>query len=90
MMPLGICTSSGTVGHSLSFGAADSVVILAKTAALADAVATATCNRVHSKDDLTAALKFARSLKGVKGAAVILKNSLASAGEVRFTSYARS
>jgi len=38
--PLGICTSSGTVGHSLSFGEADAVCILSKSAALADAVAT--------------------------------------------------
>ena len=28
-MPLGICTSSGTVGHSLSFGLADSVTVVA-------------------------------------------------------------
>ncbi|MBC7324461.1 MAG: UPF0280 family protein, partial [Moorella sp. (in: Bacteria)] len=37
--PLGICTSSGTVGHSLSFGKADAVVVLSPSAALADAVA---------------------------------------------------
>ncbi|MFA4843108.1 MAG: UPF0280 family protein [Candidatus Omnitrophota bacterium] len=84
MMPLGICTSSGTVGHSLSFGAADSVVVLAKNAALADAVATATANRVQSKADLEPALKFARSIKGVKGVIIIIKNNLASAGEVKF------
>jgi ApbE superfamily uncharacterized protein (UPF0280 family) len=36
--PLGICTSSATVGHSLSFGKADAVVILAPSAILADAV----------------------------------------------------
>ena len=38
--PIGICTSSGKLGHSLSFGKADAVTILSKDAFLADAVAT--------------------------------------------------
>jgi ApbE superfamily uncharacterized protein (UPF0280 family) len=82
--PLGICTSSGTVGHSLSFGIADSVVILAESAFLADAVATAAANLVQSKADLEKAVKFAGSLKGVKGAVAILKNYLAVWGSVKF------
>ncbi|MDP2931727.1 MAG: UPF0280 family protein, partial [Chloroflexota bacterium] len=39
--PLGISTSSGTVGHSLSFGKADAVVVVAESATLSDAAATA-------------------------------------------------
>jgi ApbE superfamily uncharacterized protein (UPF0280 family) len=84
-MPLGICTSSGSIGHSLSFGQADSAVVLSKNAALADAVATATTNRVQKKEDLAAALEFARSIKGVIGAVVILKDNLISWGKVEFT-----
>jgi ApbE superfamily uncharacterized protein (UPF0280 family) len=82
--PLGICASSGTIGHSLNFGCADSVVIISKSAALADAVATATANRVHSKQDLRGALSFARSIRGVLGAVIILKNNLISWGKVEF------
>ncbi len=82
--PMGICTSSGTVGHSLSFGCADSVVILSKKAALADAVATATANRVQSRKDLQNALGFAKSVKGVLGAVIIIKNHLVSWGKVEF------
>ncbi len=82
--PLGICTSSGTLGHSLSFGCADSVVILSKSASLADAVATATANRINSKEDLQRALDFARSVKGVTGVVIILKNSLMTWGKVEF------
>src|SRR4030043_2287009 len=44
--PLGVCTSSGTVGHSLSLGAADAVIALSHSAALADAAATAIGNKV--------------------------------------------
>jgi len=82
--PLGICTSSGTVGHSLSFGCADSVVILSRNVSLADAVATATCNRIKSKQDLGAALAFAKSIKGILGAAIIVKNNLISWGKIAF------
>lgn len=83
--PLGICTSSGTIGHSLSFGSADSVVILSKSVSLADAVAAATCNRIKSKQDLARALDFARQIKGVLGVVIILKNNLVSWGKVEFS-----
>jgi len=83
--PIGICTSSGTIGHSLSFGCADSVVILSKSTPLADAVATATANRVNSKQDLQKALDFARSIKGILGVVIILKNNLVSWGKVEFS-----
>jgi uncharacterized protein len=82
--PLGICASSGTIGHSLSFGRADCVVIIAKNTSLADAVATATANRVRFKADLIPAINFARSVKGVKAAAVVLKSDLASWGRIEF------
>lgn len=82
--PLGICTSSGTIGHSLSFGCADSVVILSKSTSLADSVATATANRINSKEDLQRALDFARSIKGILGVVIILKNNLITWGKVEF------
>jgi len=82
--PMGICTSSGTIGHSLSFGSADSVVILSKNASLADAVATATCNQVKSKKDLQGALNFSRSIRGISGVVIIMGNNLISWGKVEF------
>ncbi len=85
--PCGICTSSATVGHSLSFGNADSVVIKAKNAALADAVATATCNLVKSKNDFNKAIEFAGNIPGISGALIILNNNLASWGEIEINFY---
>lgn len=82
--PIGICTSSGTVGHSLSFGLADVVAILSKNVSLADAVATATANCVKSKIDLQKALDFVRSIRGVCGVVIIIKNNLTSWGRVEF------
>lgn len=80
--PCGICTSSATFGHSLSFGNADSVVILAKDAAVADAVATATCNLVKSISDFRKAIEFARKILGVFGILIILDNNFASWGKI--------
>jgi ApbE superfamily uncharacterized protein (UPF0280 family) len=47
---LGICTSSATVGPSLSFGMADSVTVFSRDVALADAWATSICNQVTPDD----------------------------------------
>ncbi|HEX3012860.1 MAG TPA: UPF0280 family protein [Methanobacterium sp.] len=48
--PMGICTSSGTVGHSISLGRADSVTVFADRASVADALATSIAN--EAKGDL--------------------------------------
>lgn len=82
--PMGICTSSGRIGHSLSFGLADAVTILAQNASLADAAATAVANRVSSGNDLKEAVDFVKLIKGVSGAVIIIKKHLASYGKVEF------
>ncbi|MCM8825694.1 MAG: UPF0280 family protein [Candidatus Omnitrophica bacterium] len=42
--PFGVATSSATVGHSTSFGNADSVTVLCPESSLADGLATFFCN----------------------------------------------
>lgn len=42
----GVCTSSATVGHSISLGIADSVTVFGPDPVLADAIATAVCNEL--------------------------------------------
>ncbi|WP_031515003.1 UPF0280 family protein [Desulfofalx alkaliphila] len=81
--PLGICTSSGTVGHALSFGTADAVVVLSPSAILADAVATASANMVKDVEDLQKAVDFATSIKGITGALAIKDDKMAVKGQVR-------
>jgi hypothetical protein len=81
--PLGICTSSGTVGHSLSLGRADAAVILAETATLADAVATAACNLVQAAEDIEKALTFAGEVPGVTGAVIICGGQIGAWGGVK-------
>jgi ApbE superfamily uncharacterized protein (UPF0280 family) len=81
--PLGICTSSATVGPSLSFGKADAVVILAPTAVLADAVATAAGNIVQDYDDLEKSVDLALGIPGVIGAVAIMADKMAVRGEIK-------
>ena len=47
---LGICTSSATVGPSISFGMADAVTIFSRDVALSDAWATSVCNQIRPDD----------------------------------------
>jgi ApbE superfamily uncharacterized protein (UPF0280 family) len=82
-MPLGICTSSGTVGHSLSFGNADAVVVVSRSASLADAVATATANIIKSEADIQAGLEFSEKILGVKGTLIIINDKMGVHGDIK-------
>lgn len=81
--PLGICTSSGTVGHSLSYGQADAVVTLAPDAALADAAATAIGNVVSTPDDINNGIALAQKIEGLKGVIIIKDDGLGLWGKVK-------
>jgi ApbE superfamily uncharacterized protein (UPF0280 family) len=83
--PLGVCTSSGTVGHSLSFGRADAACVLAPDAALADACATALGNRVPDAGAINAALAWVAEVPGILGAVVIVGDKLGAWGQVELT-----
>ena len=83
-MPIGICTSSGKVGHSLSLGQADSVTVLAASTPLADAAATRLGNEVSSagKENLNYALEVARTIPGLLGVVIICGEQMGAWGEI--------
>ncbi len=83
-IPLGLCTSSGTVGPSLSFGKADAAIVLAESAALADAAATALGNRVKTAADIEPALKVISEIPGIYGLAAVIGENLGAWGEMEF------
>src|SRR4030042_743213 len=83
--PLGVCTSSGTVGHSLSFGKADAVSVLAKSATLADAAATAVGNIVKEKKDIELGLERGKEIEGVSGVLIILGEKMGVWGNLKLT-----
>lgn len=79
---LGLCTSSGTVGHSLSFGRTDAVTVLSPSAILSDAVATAVGNRVQTKNDIQSALDWAQKIPEVEGVLIIIGEQLGVWGKL--------
>jgi len=84
--PLAVCTSSGTVGHSLSFGKADAVCIVSDSCPLADAAATAVGNRVKGKKDIQDAIDFGKEIEGVTGIVVIMGENAGFWGDVKVVS----
>jgi len=80
--PLSVCTSSGTVGHSLSLGAADAVCVQSGSGSLADAAATAVGNRVASKKDIQQGIDYGRSIPGVSGVVIVVEDKIGIWGDV--------
>jgi ApbE superfamily uncharacterized protein (UPF0280 family) len=78
----GVCTSSGTVGPSLSFGKADAACVVAADAALADACATALGNRVPDASAVNEALEWLGEIPGIIGGVVIVGEHLGAWGQI--------
>ncbi len=79
-VPLGICTSSAIVGHSLSFGKADAVVACARSTALADAAATAICNGIKTPGDISGTLEREKTRGLLEGLLICLGRHLGAWG----------
>lgn len=80
--PLGVCTSSGTVGHSLSLGRADAVCVTSKSVSLADAAATSIGNQVRGEGDIKTAIKMGASIEGVLGILIIVGDKMGAYGAI--------
>jgi len=84
--PLGIGSSSGTIGHSLSLGCADAVIAVSPSAALADAAATALGNMVKDADDIPDTVEEARGIEGLGGVVIIAGDKMGIWGKVKIVS----
>lgn len=80
--PLGVCTSSATVGPSLSFGKADAVTVISRNAALADAAATRLGNMVQTRADIDKALALAPAIPSVEAVLIAIKDKIGIWGNV--------
>jgi ApbE superfamily uncharacterized protein (UPF0280 family) len=79
---LGVCTSSGTVGPSISLGSPDAALVISDDVSLADAAATALGNRITDKSSLASAFDFLKDIPGVKGAIGIIGDNMATYGRL--------
>ena len=79
--PCGICTSSGTVGPSLSLGRADAVMIVCRDVLLADSYATAMANRIRTVNDLQPVIDRITDIPDILGAIAVKDDRMAICGQ---------
>ncbi|MBF0118738.1 MAG: UPF0280 family protein [Desulfobacterales bacterium] len=80
--PMAVCTSSGKVGPSLSFGKADAVCVVSHSCSLADSCATAIGNMVKSKKDIDKAIRSGKNINGIIGIVIIIDDKLGAWGDL--------
>ncbi|MBW2277007.1 MAG: UPF0280 family protein, partial [Deltaproteobacteria bacterium] len=79
---VGVCTSSGVVGPSLSLGKADAVVAIAGDTAHADAAATAIANRIQRPNDVDRVVEDEAARGALDGLIACLGDRIGLWGEV--------
>ena len=80
----GVCTSSGTLGHSLSRGKADAVVAFAESATYADAAATAIGNRIHTPEDVDKTVEAEKDRGALLALVVVIGGTMGAFGDIEF------
>lgn len=84
--PLGICTSSGRIGHSISFGDSDSVTVIGKSASVCDGIATRIANSVNgdsSEDKVARGLECGEEYKEFfDGVLIICEDNVGTMGRL--------
>lgn len=80
--PISICSSSGKMGHSMSFGQCDLATVVAKDAALADAAATQAANLIKKQEDVESALNQINGIKGIDGILIVKDGNIGLAGKL--------
>ena len=80
--PVAICTSSGRIGHSKSFGKADAAVVISADACLADACATRLGNDIKDEGDIQSALDAIAGIGGVIGAVAVMGEVCGAVGNI--------
>lgn len=79
----GVCTSSGTVGPSISFGMADASIVFSDNVSLADSAATALGNVTGlGKDAVQESFDVVKDVPGIKGAMVVQGEYMGFWGDV--------
>lgn len=79
---IGVCTSAGTVGHSMSFGKADAAMVICKDAALADAWATSLGNKIKCENEVGAVIAGSQQKPEILGALAICGETMAAHGNL--------
>ena len=81
--PLGVCTSAGTVGPSVSFGKADAAMVICKNTALADAFATGFGNLVKMPEDVQKVIDQTAQFPEILSAVIICQDKIGIRGKFK-------
>lgn len=82
-IPCGLCSSSGSFGHSLSFGKSDLVVVMANSAITADGAATAIANKINSVADIQKSINYFKDLdESIKGIVIVKEKKIGLWGNI--------
>ena len=81
-IPFALCTSSGTIGHSKSFGKADAVTVVSNSCALADSAATFLGNIVKKESDIKNTINVGKKISGIQGIIIIKKEKIGLWGDI--------
>lgn len=81
-LPLSLCSSSSTMGHSLSFGRCDLATVVARDGALADAAVTLVCNLIKTERDLTPVLNDVGAIAGIDGILAVKNGKIGLWGQL--------
>lgn len=81
-MPLSVCSSSSTMGHSISLGKCDLATVIAKDAPLADAAATLACNLVRRESDIPGTLERVAAIEGISGLILVKGEKIGMIGDL--------
>ncbi|MCL5072673.1 MAG: UPF0280 family protein [Actinobacteria bacterium] len=82
LLPCGIASSSGTLGHSLSLGKSDLIVVVCKSAILADSAATAAGNLIKTKEDIEKTLNYFTNFKEILAMVIIKDDKIGLYGNI--------
>jgi ApbE superfamily uncharacterized protein (UPF0280 family) len=85
-IPYGIATSSGTIGHSFSFGDADAVCVVSPSATLSDGSATYFGNLIKGKIDKEMIIKELNDFPFIEGIVIIRRKEIFLWGNIEIVS----
>lgn len=80
--PCGLCSSSGSFGHSLSMGRSDLVVVLAKSTIGADGAATSIANKIKSPENVSKVINGYKDIKDITGILIVKDDRLGVWGNI--------
>jgi uncharacterized protein len=80
--PVSICTSSSSIGHSISLGKANTATVFSVNGALADCASTKAANMLSKKADLKKTLEHMLENPEIRGCTAVIDGAMGAMGDL--------